>query len=336
MKPKLTFFCELEVEKLEELFDDPAVIEDLMYLDASVSLGILDLTPQRLKVVRRLNEAEIPVTAWLLLPKDQGYWFNQNNAPQASVFYQEFRAWTKKNDLKWAAVGLDIEPDINIISKLSSNSKMSVLPFIQRILDRQTLLHAHAAYSDLVAAIRHDGYSVESYHFPFMIDERQAGSTLIQRLAGLVDFSADREVLMLYSSFLRPNGDAVLCSYAAQAQAVGIGVTGGGVELAGVTSKTRLSWEELARDLLLGRRFGADLYIFSLEGCVTQGFIQHLKSFDWDQRISIPIKAIRRVDQFRCGLHAVLWTSAHPLIFLYVLLAIIPILRFFRQKKQRK
>jgi hypothetical protein len=333
MKPKLTFFCELESGKLVELFDDPTVIEDLMFLDAAVSLGILDTTPQRASVVRALNEAEISVTAWLLLPREQGYWFNMNNASEAAACYQEFRAWTKKNNLKWSAVGLDIEPDIQEMTKIITKTKGNLLPLTRRALDRQTLLRAHASYAGLVAAIRHDGYPVESYQFPVMIDERLAGSTLLQRLGGLVDFNADREVFMLYSSFLRPYGQAVLCSYAAQAQTVGIGITGGGVELKGIADKPPLSWEELTRDLLLGQRFGADLYVFSLEGCVSQGFLQRLKSFNWDQRIPIPIKGTRRVDQLRRGLRSILWASAHPLLLVYGLTGLFFLLRYIRRKK---
>ena len=50
-------------------------------------------------------------------------------------------------------------------------------------------------------------------------------------MAGLVDIEVDREVWMLYTSFVRPNGAGVLASYAPEAQSVGLGSTGGGVEL---------------------------------------------------------------------------------------------------------
>ena len=49
-KPLLTFFCELEADELQALFSDPAVIDDLVTLEARVSLGLLALgllfTPQ--------------------------------------------------------------------------------------------------------------------------------------------------------------------------------------------------------------------------------------------------------------------------------------------------
>jgi len=81
--PKLTFFCELESEPLQTLFQNPEVIQDLSALNGTVSLGIRDLSAVRAEVVRRLNDAGIPVTAWLLLPKEQGYYFNIDNYPEA-------------------------------------------------------------------------------------------------------------------------------------------------------------------------------------------------------------------------------------------------------------
>src|SRR5512139_2662143 len=103
MLPVMTFFCELESQPLESLFSNPQVIPDLQALNAGVSLGILDLSPERAEVVQRLNQSGIPVTAWLLLPKDQGYWFNSTNASQAARRYADFKVWTTEHNLKWSA-----------------------------------------------------------------------------------------------------------------------------------------------------------------------------------------------------------------------------------------
>jgi len=77
-------------------------------------------------------------------------------------------------------------------------------------------------------------------------------SSVIRRLAGLVDLpEADREVLMLYSSFLRPWGQGILWSYGSQAQGIGVGITGGGVDVEGMLDPRPLNWSELQTDLLL-------------------------------------------------------------------------------------
>jgi hypothetical protein len=84
--PRLTFFCELETADLQALFEDGSVIEDLQSLNAAVSLGLLDLKPERAEIVRRLNRAGLPVTAWLLLPKEQGYYSCLKTPPKPGDF----------------------------------------------------------------------------------------------------------------------------------------------------------------------------------------------------------------------------------------------------------
>ncbi len=45
--PELTFACELESPELQALFSDQRVIDDLLALEAGVSLGLIDLSPER-------------------------------------------------------------------------------------------------------------------------------------------------------------------------------------------------------------------------------------------------------------------------------------------------
>jgi 2-oxoacid dehydrogenases acyltransferase (catalytic domain) len=80
--------------------------------------------------------------------------------------------------------------------------------------------------------------------------ERQTGSTLLQRLA-LVDVATDREVWMLYSSFLRALGPGLIWAYGPEAQAIAVGTTGGGPNIPGSPQMPTLNWEQLAGDLRL-------------------------------------------------------------------------------------
>ncbi len=310
--PRLTFFCELEPEPLEALFADSTVIEALGALQAGVSLGILDLTPARAEVVRRLNQANIPVIAWLLLPKEQGYWFTAGNAAQAVARYVDFKAWTAEHKLQWAGVGLDIELDFREAQLLLTDRRRLLPVLIRRLFNTGSLRRAQSEYTALVAQIRAEGYPVDSYILPFILDERRVGSTILQRLGGLVDIPADREVPMLYTSHLGRRDPGLLWSYAREAQAVGIGITGGGVELEGMPDIRPLDWEEFSRDLRLARRWTEEIYVFSLEGCVQQGFLERLQTFDWEEPAVPPLESAARVEQFRKVLRAGLWASAHP------------------------
>lgn len=325
-KPQLTFFCELEADRLQELFADEAIIDGLRAVQGEVSLGILDLSPERAAVVQLLNQNRISVTAWQLLPKDQGYWFNVDNAPQAAARYQTFKRWTAKHKLRWGGIGLDIEPDIREMRQLAVDRRRLLPVLLKRGLDMERLRRAQMQYQTLVAQIRADGYRVDSYQMPLIVDERQAGSTLLQRLAGLVDIAVDREVLMLYSSLFRPYGVGILWSYAPEAQSVGVGVTGGGVEIEGVTSSPPLSWDEFARDLLLARRWTDDIHIFSLEGCIQQGFLAKLADFDWEQPFVPPVDSAMQVQHVRQALRTALWASAHPWLVTIGILGILSVL----------
>ncbi|MGB6422788.1 MAG: hypothetical protein WBF05_13205 [Anaerolineales bacterium] len=310
--PRLTFFCELEVDPLEELINEET-IQDIKDLNGSVALGIMDFSPRRAGVVRRLNQAGIPAIGWLLLPKEQGYWFNLKNYTLVHDNYSAFKDWTEANGLLWARVGLDIEPDILELEQLFESKRQLLQNMIRRLFSRTQLKDAKMHYQDLVAQIKADGYLVESYQFPIIADERKARSTFIQRTSGVVDIAVDKEVWMIYTSFIRPYGAGVLGSYAPEAQAIGIGSTGGGVDI-GLVDMRPLDWDELSRDLRLAWYWCEDLYIFSLEGCIRQRFMGHLKEFQWDYPILLPEDQIRRVNGWRGTIRSVLWLFAHPLV----------------------
>jgi hypothetical protein len=335
-RPELTFFTELNSEELTGLFDGRFVIDDLKALDATLSLGILDLSDARAEVVKRLNKAGVPVVAWLLLPEEDGYWFNIDNYERAAARYISFKAWTTKHNLRWAGIGLDIEMNINdirqILEQKQAHKFISTLCY--RFLDKKRVIHAQRAYQTLVDLIHADGYLVESYHIPIITEERRAHATVLQRTAGLVDLETDQEVLMLYSSFLRPDGAAVLWSYAPEADSIGVGNTGGGVDVEGLINVPPLTWEEFSRDLRLCVMREKPIHIFCLEGCVEQGFLPKLNTFDWDKPVSVP-KSVNRVRFYRTGIATILWVLERPWVILIALATFVG-LGFLFKRNQRK
>jgi hypothetical protein len=306
----LTFACELDRAQLADLFANGAVIDDLRALEARVALMLSDLSNERADVVRQLNKAGIPVVGIPLLPLEEGYYFTADNASLAQARYEEWVAWTKEHRLVWDGVGLDIEPDARIYLQIMDNPWRLFPMLLPRLLDRQRPGRSRAAYAALVERIRTDGWAVENYQFPLIADERRAGSTLLQRLA-LVDVRTDREVWMLYSSFMRRVGPGFIWTYGPEAPAIGVGTTGGGPDIPGSPQMPALGWDELARDLLLARHWCDDILIHSLEGCVGKGFLPRVRSFDWGEAATAPKRAwvagiLRRT------LRTTLWASAHP------------------------
>lgn len=334
-RPDLTFFTELDSEALSTLFEDKTILEKLLTLEASLSLGILDLSDQRAEVVKQLNAAGIPVIGWLLLPEEDGYWFNIDNYEKAAARYISFKAWTRKHNLQWAGVGLDIEMNINDLRQVMARHQADrfVSTLFQRYLNKNRVTRARRVYQALVNVIRSDGYPVESYHLPIIEEERRGRSTVLQRTLGLVDVQADREVLMLYSSFLRPDGAAVLWSYAPNADSIGVGNTGGGVDVEGVIDLEPLSWEEFSRDLRLCVMRNKPVHIFCLEGCVAQGFLSKLEDFDWDKPVPIP-ERVNKVKMLRTGGAALLWLLERPWVILLTLATFIGLGFLFKRSQK--
>lgn len=310
MKPHLTFFCEFDGNSLKKMFTQ-TIIDDLSELNASISLGILDFSQDRVEVVRRLNQAGVPVIAWLLLPSSQGYWLNLDNASQVVAHYQTFTEWTAGNNLKWSGVGLDFEPGVQEINMIKHNKLALSGRILGRLPGFMRLYHGRSAYRDLIAQIHSDGYLTESYQFPWIVDERKSHSSLLQRIDGIINVDVDKEVLILYSSFIRPYGPGIIWSYGKESQAIALGMVGGGIQ--GCFHSKPLSWEELGRDLRLAWVFSNDIYIYSLEGCIQQGILKPLKDFEWDIPIVDPIELANQVSWVRSVMQFVLWLSANRL-----------------------
>ncbi len=316
MAPRLSFACELAAADLTALFADDAVVAHLVGLGASVTLGLLDLSAERAAVVQRLNGAGIPVIAWLLLPLDEGYWLNANNAPSATARYSAFRAWSTEHGLVWAGVGMDLEPDTREIQRFLAN-RWALLPTVlRRVVDDRARTRAAAEYARLVARARADGYPVDSYVLPFLEDECAVGGSLFGRILGLVDVGADRAIPMLFTSFMGSRGPGFLWSYGQRKEAITVGSTGGGVNLGGPGQERPLDWDEFSRDLRLASRLVGDVGIYSLEGCVRQGFLARLRDFRWDAPVALPTAEAAAIDRWRAVARGVLWITARPCLLL--------------------
>lgn len=297
MKTRLGFFCELPAADAERLLTDDATLAALRQLDATVSLGLIDLTDERARAVQALNRAAIPVTAWLLLPESAGYWTNISNPDEAWARYGDFREWSGRHALHWAGVGIDIEPRIQDLRALRTARWRLVGTLMPRLVMAGRLEQARALYQGLIGLIRTDGFAVDAYVVPLLQTERRAGTRTLQRLSGILDLRVEREIAMLYTNFIRPHGPGFLDHFAPHFDAVAVGVTGGGVQ-DGIDPPPDLTWDEFARDLRIARRHTDDIHIFSLEGCVAQGWLQNLITFDWSVPVDVPPAARRAAERF--------------------------------------
>jgi hypothetical protein len=245
-------------------------------MNSSVTLALRDLSEGRAQVIRRLNDANVPVNAWLVLPKAQGYFATCQNVSEVEARWREVAAWLTQQQLRVARVGLDFERDLRELDDFF------VAPVTTGLRWALTAGQSNAArdaarerYLRLIAEIRAAGFGVETYQFPLLLDDQLTHGSFWQRLTGSLDVRGDDDVLMLYTSLLGRAGPGLLNAYVANRRVVGVGSTGGGVD-----PFPKLTWAELTRDLLLAKSCD-EVRIFSLEGCVQQGFLERLETFDW-------------------------------------------------------
>jgi hypothetical protein len=336
-RPELIFACDRPTSELPALFT-PALIADLQQLKAGIALSTEDLSPERAQVVRKLNAAGIPMTAWIALPRDQGYYVNASNAPLTAARFEEFDKWTIANGLHWQAVGLDIEPTLSEYGTFTGGKGRLLSLMVRRAFDSDRVRRARDAYAELIRRMQARGYYVQTYQLEFIADERRAHTTLLERLFGIVDVRGNQEVLMLYDSFNHQIGAGVLWQYGPDAQTVAVGSTATSGDPAMDAKFPPLNWDEFSRDLIVARHFSKLVGVYSLEGCVRQGFIPRLKTMDWNQQVVIPGDSVRKAGGFRKFLFALLWVGSHFLYFMVGFLLVMAwlvrlIVRWRRRKR---
>jgi len=319
---------------MQSLFADRNVIASLNELHAEVAVAILDFSPERAAVVRGLNKAGIRVVAWIMLPKEEGSYFNADNLPTAMARVAAFERWTAENKLKWVAVGLDIEPNVAELAALKTHRWHLIMTLIRRSLDDKRLERARTEYSRLITELESRGYTVQTYQMPYVLAERRVHSTLLDRLFGTVDVRGNKEYLMLYTNVARPIGAAMIWSLGRGAQGISVGSTDG--ETAAGVGTGPLDWDEFSRDLIVASHYSREIGVYNLEGSVRQGFLPLLKTMDWSKSVVIPEDSVRRAENLGLILRTVLWTTSHILYLLGAALALCAWFEWRRRARNKK
>lgn len=294
--PQVIFQTELDAHALLQIVDDAALMSELRAHSYGVALAVREFSAAMATVVHRFNQHNLTLVAWLLLPPAEGTWSNLQNYPQTIERYRAFRAWAEEYGLQFAAVGLDIEPPSGTMATLQNWSGREVLRHLW--LARENVLYpaALAAYRDLIAAIRHDGYEVHTFQVPLLADDRRAGTTVLQRALDIIDLPADVEVLTCYSSmsieqFHNDLGGALIAAYGPAADAIAVGsVAGDGWDADDADVLPSLDWNALRRDLILAAQYSDTIYVASLEGCVTRGWVERISRLNWTEEPAVALR----------------------------------------------
>ncbi len=285
MKPaRLSFFNEQDPPELTQLVGDAAVLRQLHALGAHVTMGLRELSDERAQAIKRLAGEGVPVGAWLLLPKEQGYFATYDNVHAVSARVEAVLSWAERHQLSLGSLGFDFEPDLRELDTLFHSPVRALAAWARRSGDRTRRARALDSYGALIKRLQGAGWRVEAYQFPLLLEDRAAGSHFLQRFVSCLDVPVEREVMMTYSSLLGPLGVGLMEGWTRSSRAVAVGSTGGGVD-----PLPKLSFEQLSRDLRLAARACDDVSIFSLEGCVMHGHLPRLLDLDWAAPVSVPV-----------------------------------------------
>jgi len=329
-QPHLFFACcDQGIQETIALVSNAGMIAQLKALNAGIVFAVSDFDPERALAVRRLNEAGIPLVAWIELPAEQGVYMNADNAPQASQRFDEFENWTEQNQLRWAGVGLDIEPNFGSFR----GGRWHILKMLVKgAFDGGRVERARAAYAALVQRIHSRGYSVQTYQLPLIATDRRVHSKMFERMLGIVDVRGDLEALMIYTSLARPSSPAPIWKFGPGAQAIVVGATLGADNPAIDAKAPPLNWDQFSSDLIVASHYSQVVGVYDLEGCVRQGFLRLLVNLDWGRKVTIPGTAIRKISLLGFGIGSVIWILSH-LVYILVLAIILIGWFLWRRKK---
>lgn len=298
MRPeRLSFFNEQDPPELTALAEDRTTLARLATLRARVTMGLRDLSDERAKAVHRFSDAGVPVDAWLLLPKERGYFATYDNAELVEARVDEALTWLDAHHLPITSLGFDFEPDLRELDGLFATPARTLGAWAVRSFDRVRRERALERYAALISRVQARGLRVEAYQFPLLLEDRAADSRFFQRFTSALDVPVQREVVMAYTSLLGPLGPGLLERWSRTAPAIAVGSTGGGVD-----PLPKLTFDEFTRDLRLAARSCRDVSVFSLEGCVQHGWLERLVDFEWDAPVQLP--AVQRVGASAAGVFA--------------------------------
>jgi hypothetical protein len=205
MKPtRLSFFNEQDSPELSELVGDAAVLKELHALRAQVTMGLRDLSDERAFAVRRLCDEGVPVGAWLLLPREQGYFATYDNVEAVEARVDAVLRWAARHHLDLTSLGFDFEPDLRELDALFHHPVRALAGWARRSRDRPRRERALEAYRALITRLQSEGWSIETYQFPLLLEDRAADSHFLQRFCSSLNMPVERKVMIAYSSLFRP------------------------------------------------------------------------------------------------------------------------------------
>jgi hypothetical protein len=224
----------------------------------------------------------VPVNAWLLLPEDDGYWFNEENLSEAREQVFGFLDWIETRSIPLEWIMFDMEMSLDKVRAMEGGGLVdTVIPLLKENVDPVAFQQATADYAHFVSELQERGYKVTAAAYPFVLDDLKDGDSEIQDAwnTPVVGVGFDEIYFMAYrTSFARllgitPGPDLVY-QYAGEAKReFGIG----GIMALGIVGDVGMVSEEgytqpadLSVDVAAAYAGGSErVYVYSLDGMLT-------------------------------------------------------------------
>lgn len=180
---KVSFFIEQHPESQERFYPgatrpellkqilNPSTCKFLEERGWGISLATIELDEATAKVIQDLNRDHpgLPITMWIVLPDEKGYWTNETNIAQTRTRVSEVESWTSYFDLKVAGYGLDIEPSILHARRSLQGPFDFVREHIKRVQIHREMRRAgenpSQELAELIDDLRKTGVHTETYEF---------------------------------------------------------------------------------------------------------------------------------------------------------------------------
>jgi hypothetical protein len=233
-------------------------------------------------LLRAAARRGVPVNAWLLLPEEDGYWFNEENILKAREQVFSFLDWIEERGIPLKWIMFDMEMSIDKVRAMEGGGLVdTVIPLLKENVDPATYEASTQDYAEFVGELREQGYKVTAAAYPFVLDDLQDGDFEIQDAWNTPVFGVgfDEIYFMVYrTSFARllgitPGPDLVY-QYAVEARRE---FGGAGIMALGIVGDVGMVSEEgytipadLGEDVAAAYAGGSErVYIYSLDGMLT-------------------------------------------------------------------
>jgi hypothetical protein len=180
---------------LMDLFKKDHLAKYLSDNNFGVTIAMTRLDDKTAKTIKYLNKKKVPVTAWIVLEDEQGYWTNKTTIDETIEKTEAVRKWAKEKHLKFKAIGFDMEKPIQLKSALvQRNLKNFIKEYIKYRKQGTSVKIARKELSEYVEKLKGEKIQTEAY-----VNQRFVrmflGEMSIKR-------NVDEYVEMDYASFL--------------------------------------------------------------------------------------------------------------------------------------